>query len=159
MSKKKKKQRLGAKDQAYIDNVDKMISAGESSLVIAQALNLSLASTENFIQKRVEEIKNSAGNQRIILRQLFRDAVPAAMKKLKDIVALDGMVGDVDTTTLQIRAAGEILKHAVKFIEEDTITAWIERPAFVEQKQKILQYSAQIDDSGAVTLSAETIDV
>jgi hypothetical protein len=155
---KKKTPTIGAKDQAFFDDIDRHISAGISSQIIAKKFHLPLNSTEKLIADRTEIIKNSAGNQRVILRQIFRDSIPKAVSKLNSFIDAKS-VDDYELAMVQMKAATELLKHASKFINEDALTAWIERPTFVEQKQKVLQYSAQIDDPGAVTLSADTIDL
>jgi hypothetical protein len=156
---KNKTPRLGAKDQAFIDDVDRHIAAGLSVHVIAQKFHLPVESTAKLIAERTEAIKNSAGNQRIILRQLFRDSVPKAISKLNTLMdyKTDGGI-DRDSAVIQVKAASEILKHAIKFVDEDVLTAWIERPSFQEQKQKVFEYTAQIDDSGSVVLSADIVE-
>lgn len=158
---KKKTPRLGAKDQAFIDDVDRHIAAGLSVHVIAQKFHLPVESTAKLIAERTEAIKNSAGNQRIILRQLFRDAVPKAISKinaLMDYRTTNESKLDYESAMMQMKAADVLLKHAIKFVDEDVLTAWMERPTFNEQKQKVFEYTAQIDDSGSVVLSADIVE-
>ena len=161
MAKKRNKEpEPSSKQAAFNAEVDRYIAAGMSSHFIAEKFHLPLESTENLIRIRTEAVKNSASNQRILLRQLFRDAVPRAVNKINSLIS-----GDYEKTedgianaNIQMKASDILLKHAVKFIDEDVVTAWIERPTFAQEKNKLFQYTAEIDSSGSVILSAEVED-
>lgn len=129
----------------------RLIKAGLSASAISTRLGLDIDIVSDFMEQASNEIKNSAPNQRIILRQLFRDQVNQAIMIVSKIAhgKFESTPEEMSKTALQLRASECILKHAAKFVDEDVLTGWFERPVINDKRQTIFEFGAEIDESGA----------
>lgn len=154
------------KNKEATGNLLRLVLQGYSAQqILARMPNekLSISEISDFISVAANEIKNAAPEQRVILRQSFRDAVPDALVTMRAIVKGQLVDDDLNMTALKLRAAENILKHASKFIEEDVLTGWYERPIVDDRRQTIFEFGAEIDETGAtvhyIKESDSTIDV
>lgn len=128
-----------------------LIKMGLSAQAISAKLGVDLGIVADFMAQASNEIKNSAPDQRVILRQIFRDNITFSLQAMKKIASgqFEDTPEELSKTALQLRAAESILKHASKFVDEDLLTGWYERPLLNDKRQTIFEFGAEIDATGA----------
>lgn len=139
------------KNKEATSNLLRLVLQGYSAQQILTRMpneKLSISEISDFITIVANEIKNAAPEQRVILRQALRDSAPDAIKVMRAIMS-GQLVDDINTLALKLRAAENILKYASKFVEEDVLTGWYERPLIDDRRQTIFEFGAEIDPTGA----------
>ncbi len=129
--------------------------------MLATKYNLSINEAQDFIAVHAEEIKQGAPAQRVAIRQAMRDQVPGALQVLIEIARnKDSQLTDdksLAIAALRMKAADSILKHASKFIDEDVIRGWYEKPEALREDRTIFDFGSEIDSSGSITQFARPV--
>jgi hypothetical protein len=153
MSKNKAKKKKTNKD-ARIESwpeIDSAVRLGASAQSIALKFNMPIEKAAEIISELADGVKSSAIDQRIMLRQLMRDQVPSALGVLSKIAAGKTTEEDIQKVTLQFKAADAIIKAASRFMDEDILRGWFEKPTNRSTERTIFEFGAEVDGSGATT--------
>ncbi len=138
------------------EDILKAVRSGASAHAIANHFNLTLDDANAYVDYVASELKQSGFSHRVNLRALLREQASGAAKTIRDIMTnsnglLDTSVGCTQAL-IRLRAADALLKHAVRFIDEDVVRGFVEQPELPVQ-QTLFDFEAEIDD-GAVKLVA-----
>jgi hypothetical protein len=138
---------------------------GSSAHQIALRHQLTMEEAAEVISAVADEVKNAALPHRISLRNMLREQVPAAVGVLMQIAA--DRTGDGsrildskekrEQAGLRMKAADTILKNAIRFLDEDVVRNFFERPEDNASglQRTIWDYHAGVGDEGAALLSAK----
>lgn len=117
--------------------------------------------TAHSIQQDLsEDTKSEAINNRIILRQVFRDHIPAALETLSKINSGEdddmqsGRKGGLARAGLKLKAAYSILQFAKEFVGDNVIEMLTERPTRNVAGEVVFDYESSLSADGSTTLSA-----
>ena len=131
------------------------VRAGASVHMLAQKFTLTIEQAQDYLELHAEEIKQGAPAQRVAIRQALRDQVPGALQVLIEIARnKDGVLDDdknIAKAAMRIKAADAILKHAGKFVDEDVLRGWYEKPENSRETLTVFDYGSEIDETGAIT--------
>jgi len=137
-------------------DIIKAVRSGASAHAIAGHFQLTIEDATGYIDAVAKEIKQSGFSHRVNLRALIRDQASSATKTIRDIMDnRDGILNSPVGCTqaiIRMKAADALLKHAVRFIDEDVVRGFVEQPELPVQ-QTLFDFGAEIDD-GAVRLFA-----
>jgi hypothetical protein len=137
-------------------DIIKAVRSGASAYAIAAHFQLTVEDAAGYIDSVAREIKQSGFSHRVNLRALIREQASSATKTLRDV--MDNRDGILNTPAgctqaiIRMKAADALLKHAVRFIDEDVVRGFVEQPELPVQ-QTLFDFDAEIDD-GAVKLIA-----
>lgn len=159
-----KPSRLNQKQEA---EVVAAIRQGASPHQVARQWQLSLQEAVEYCEAVANEIKSGGIAHRVALRGHLRDQAATAIQTIREVMvnrrpsATPGekpvdFLGDKkerEIANLRLKAADLILKHAVRFIDEDVVRGFIEQPA-LNLQETLFDFVDEFEDSGATKLTA-----
>lgn len=132
-----------------VKNLEHELKSGKSAHSIAARYHIPVGEVIALQQALADDVKLNAPDHRVLIRQAFRDAVPMALKTLVDYAQQGVMEGEEKTAAIQVKAADSVLKYATKFVEEDVLRSWYEKPSAATQQKTIFDYGVRVDETGA----------
>lgn len=136
----------------------KAVRSGASAHAIAGHFQLTIEEAGAYVDAVASEIKQSGFAHRVNLRALIRDQTSSATRTLAEIMSnKDGILNSAIGCTqamIRMRAADAILKHAVKFIDEDVVRGFVEQPELPVQ-QTLFDYVSEVEDGGVKLIARE----
>ena len=140
----------------------KAARSGASAHALAQHFNLTIDEASEAVDYVAREIKQSGFSHRVNLRALIREQTASATKVLQDIMQnRDGILNTPTGCTqamVKMRAADTILKHAVKFIDEDIVRGFVEQPELPIQ-QTLFDFVSEVEDGGVKLIAREHLRI
>lgn len=139
-----------------VANLEHELKSGKSAHSIAARYHIPVGEVIALQQALADDVKLNAPDHRVLIRQAFRDAVPESLKTLREFAKNGVMEGEEKAAAIQVKAADSILKYATKFVEEDVLRSWYEKPSAATQQKTIFDFGVRVDDTGATRHYIET---
>lgn len=137
--------------EVTINTARDMLSAGYSVEYVVTKAGISLKSARKIQEEESDEAKDTASDERIILRRDARHKLKVATEFMESIIAGEHDLDPVNVVKSKLDAAKALISYGSKFISEDAFTNWTEQTDSASTDDKPLSFEIKIDDTGKTT--------
>jgi len=137
--------------EATLKTAREMLSDGYSIQYVITQTGLSFTSARKIQDTESEEAKQSAYQDRLLLRRDARHKLKIATDFMEQIIDGKHDLDPVNVVKSKFEAAKALMNYGSKFISEDAFTNWTEQTEQASDDEKPLAFEIKIDDTGKTT--------